>query len=465
MDNLLHLLDAGFFRVFTLKGRNFFMEMLLLLYDKMPDLANEGRNDRKEIVNLIEDKLNSKLDTDQYFEITNDESEILKSNRDKANATVNQFIKSKWLFEESLADATVTLNFYGHSILLLRTLKSINEKEQAHFSGNISLIYHTIRSFDFNNREAFEKVIQLTKELMENLEILKSNMFLYYSKHLEEKSKTELKQLLEYFSEFKTHIFDKNFYELQTNYSIKLYQSMIIEKIRVILNDRENIEQLAKYFVGEDLPYNLTTIEDAVDYVELKFLGMLRSFQNIDELNDSIEKKSNQYVSVLMSRLNYLILRDDDIVGKINNLFELISETPEGDGFDYSGLLDTRLFYEGSMAKPRKVQEKITPSEIPFEDEKVSDEAKRKTQEELDSLAKYGLDAINKYVEDYLIGRDSFQASEIAIDEYEDYIFIILIFIHSTNPETKYYIEMLDEEINRRGINFKNFRIVRKNHE
>lgn len=464
MDNLIHLLDVEFFKVLTLSDRTFNMEMLLYLYENINDLADEGRNDRKNIVDLIERKLDSLLDTDQYY-VSTEEREKLKSNRDKANYTLNKFIKHKWLFEESLADATVTLNFYGHSRQILRTLKSIKDDEQAQFSGNITLIYNTIRRFDFDDREAFERVLKLTEELTENLEILRSNLYMYYSKHLEEKSKTELQQLLIYFTDFKSRIFDKNFYELQTKESVKRYQGTIIEKIREILNQKENIEKLASHFVGDDLPYKLNNLLEAVDYVENKFYVMLNSFQNIGKLNDAIEEKSNQYVSVLMSRLNYLIRRDDDIVGKINKLFDLIYTKSDDDIIDYPGLLDTRLFYDGSLAKPRKVQEKIIPSELPFEDIRVSEEAKQKTLEELEALAKYGLDAVNKYVDDYLVGRDSFQASEIMIDEYEDYIFIILIYIHSVNKEATYHVEMLDEMINRRGLKFNNFRIVRKKHE
>lgn len=465
MDNLFHLLDEEFFKVFTLKGRNFYMEMLLYLYEEINDLTNDGNNDKKTIIDLIESKLNDLFDTDQYFEITEETAERLKTNRQKANETVNLFINNKWMFEESLADATVTLNFYGHSRQILRTLKAIKDEEQAQFSGNITLIYNTIRRFDFDDREAFEKVLQLTAELMENLEILRSNLYMYYSKHLEEKSKNELQQLLVYFAEFKSRIFDKNFYELQTKESVKRYQGDIISKIREILSQREQIEKLARHFVGDDLPYNLHDLQEAVDYVDYKFNVMLNSFQNIGKLNDAIENKSDQYVSVLMSRLNYLIRRDDDIVGKINTLFDLISTRPDEEGIDYRGLLDTRLFFEESMAKPRRVQEKIIPSELPFEDAKVSEDAKQKTLEELEALAQYGLDAVHKYVEKYLVGRDSFLASEIQIDEYEDYIFIVLIVIHSVNKEATYRITMLDEEINRRGITFKNFRIVRREYE
>jgi hypothetical protein len=458
MANLYRIIGTSFFSALSSRNRDVYLDCLFILHDVLDDLYQEEQNTKPNVTSLIEDYLNSKIDTTIYEE--DDSVANLRGNREKANYILNLLIKQKWLFEEDLGNYSVAINFYNHSSRIIRILKEIESNDQTEYTGLISTIYLSLKNFSYNDIGQFEQIYKRTDELISNLKTLRSNIYLYYNDMIKNKSKENLEELFEQLISYKKKFFDKAFYNLQTKDTLKKYKYDILVYLNQIIENKDAINQLTKLSISDKYP----TEEEANNFILMKLHTVLAAFENIDRLNHSISERSEQYINALISKIQYILNRSEDIEGIFNQIFDLVIND-EIEEFDFIKILDTSTLDISSMYTPRKISEKINTSILPFEMLHIDEKSKQETIEELLSNKKYSLDSINSHVIDILRDDIKIKASDLDLSTYDNYIYLILIYLYSRNLEAKYEISPLDEEVSIGKVHFKNFEIVRKKNE
>jgi hypothetical protein len=277
---------------------------------------------------------------------------------------------------------------------------------------------------------------------------------------IKNKSKENLEELFEQLISYKKKFFDKAFYNLQTKDTLKKYKYDILVYLNQIIENKDAINQLTKLSISDKYP----TEEEANNFILMKLHTVLAAFENIDRLNHSISERSEQYINALISKIQYILNRSEDIEGIFNQIFDLVIND-EIEEFDFIKILDTSTLDISSMYTPRKISEKINTSILPFEMLHIDEKSKQETIEELLSNKKYSLDSINSHVIDILRDDIKIKASDLDLSTYDNYIYLILIYLYSRNLEAKYEISPLDEEVSIGKVHFKNFEIVRKKNE
>jgi len=455
MSDLYKIIGSTFFKVLSSRNRETYLDCLFLLHDNLDELFQEGQNTKYNVASIIEDYISLKIDTTIYDD---DDSIInLRSNRDKANYMLNLFIKHKWLFEEDLGNYTVAVNFYNHSSRLLRTLREIESNDQTEYTGLISSIYFSLKNFSFSDIGQFEQIYKRTEELIANLKTLRSNIYLYYNDMIKNKSKENLQLLFGQLLDFKKNFFDKAFYNLYTKDTLKKYKYDIIVLLSDILNNDEAIESLTNLRMNDKYP----TEAEARDFIIMKLHGVISAFENIDRLNHSIAERSEQYINALLSKIEYILHRSEDIEGVFNQIYSLIMDD-KIDEYKFIKILDTKSLDRESLFTPRKIYERIQSSQLPFDIIGIDENKRQDTFSELMAYKKYSLDAINKYVLLKMTNNQVIKASELNLVSYDDYLYLILIYLYSKNIEAVYTVEKFNYHVDVNGIRFQNFKIMRK---
>lgn len=455
MSELYKIIGSTFFRVLSSRNKETYLDCLFLLHDNLDELYQDGQNTKNNVVSIIEDYIGLKMDTTIYDD---DDSIVnLRSNRDKASFMLNLFIKHKWLFEEDLGNYTVAINFYNHSSRIIRTLREIESKDQTEYTGLISSIYFSLKNFSFSDIGQFEQIYKRTEELIANLKTLRSNIYLYYNDMIKNKSRENLELLFEQLLDYKRNFFDKSFYNLYTKDTLKKYKYDIITLLSDILNNNEVIDSLSKLRVNEKFPTEIV----ARDFIILKLHGVVSAFENIDRLNHSIAERSEQYINALLSRIQYILHRSEDIEGIFNQIYALVLND-RIDDYKFINMIDTRSLDKESLFTPRKIYEKIHSYQLPFDISGIDEDKKQDTFSTLMGYKKYSLDSINKYVNVKLGNNQLIKASELNPESYDDYIYLILIYLYSRNIEAVYTVDKLDYYVDINGIKFQNFKIMRK---
>ena len=106
---------------------------------------------------------------------------------------------------------------------------------------------------------------------------------------------------------------------------------------------------------------------------------------------------------------------------------------------------DPFLFYsfrqsDGKSLYTAKAAAKIAPKKIPFTRREISEEAKQRAEEIIRQRNTFSLEAINSFVLEGLGKRRRMLASEVPVQNVDDFVKLILISVFSANKDARYTI-------------------------
>ena len=135
-----------------------------------------------------------------------------------------------------------------------------------------------------------------------------------------------------------------------------------------------------------------------------------------------------------------------DIKGDINNLLKQIKASGLEDDFEssfdfysYDQTDNKSLFTARALAK-------IAPKETPFVKHEVNEEALRRAEELIKLKEMYSIQSVNNFVLEQLGERESMKASELFVNDIEQFIKMMLIPVYSTNSSSTYRVSKLKNE-------------------
>ncbi|MGI6782011.1 MAG: Wadjet anti-phage system protein JetA family protein [Acholeplasmataceae bacterium] len=456
MNKLFDVINPNFFNVLSSPNKEIYVDCIFIIYESLDSVEDAFQGDREFVMQRLI----------HYFDELElkgvNEFDDNRTSRQKATAVINYFKESGWIGEEELGDYKTSLNLFDYTIRIVDVLKSIKDREQVEYTGEIFTVYSVLQNFNVDEGVGIiEQAYDSTNQIIKNLKGLKANIYRYYYDITLNQDNQDLQNLLEkLLVEYKNNFFDNAYYNLKTKDSLPRYKKSIIDKTLDIYNDDEIMHQLALNTMEVK---KIEDYDEAFHYIEEKLRFITDSFNAFDYLILAIDRKNEQYVSAAASKILFLTNHSDDIEGIFNRIFKIVVDSNE-DEFEYDQLFNlfhARNLDTESLYTQRRLRIDADPEPVTILDDLISDELKRQKIQFLVKNNIYGKKEINRYVLAKLNHAGQIEASALPLESEEDYIKLILIFLYSRSVGMDYHIEMLHRETKSNFATFNNFLIIR----
>lgn len=451
MKSILDIVSEGFFNPLARINKRTYEVFIFELFDLTIELKEE--NTRK----IIEEKMVGFFDARPNLTFVQDEDtdDDFVDNKSRVTTMMNNLIKNRWIFEESLGNNEYAINFYDYAHKIINVMKEIKEDKPAEYSQHLHTIITVIEAHkagDFNQIKIIENN---AKQLLDMLRSLNSNIQRFYINLIEDKNKDELELIIKTFLSYKYDYFEKTYYKYKIEESSK-------RRLRTI---KEHVENMKEDYYSSYLKYIIEdddlTVEEATVKLNETFDNIIDYIDEIGFLDESIDTKNTKYATVTISKIYYLINRSTDLKGLINNMIDM-TVNHDQDNYGYINLFNVSHFNYDKLSKPREQREEVEVDlnlEIKNLDSNFISE---QTEFYFDSL-KYTFENINEIVIKMLETKEEIKASDFELNDDEDYLKFMMIIMYSTIEDSVYYMELLDNKIINNEYQYNDFRIRRKN--
>lgn len=450
MAHLFNKINQNFFNVLSSPNKRTYVDCLFIIYNAVDSIEESFQGDREYVVQRL---------IDYFDDIAIEEFEEGMSNsmtsRQKANYVINVFKNSGWLGEEELGDYRTSLNLFDYSIKVISVLDDIVNERQDEYTGEIFAIYTILNSFEVDEGIGIiEQSFKKTNDLIKKLKTLKANIYRYYFDIVSQQSKEDLQNILErLLVEYKQNFFDAAYYNLKTTDSLPRYKRAILSRVSKIYDNVNTMDELAKKVMDTK---RIDDYNEAFSYLEDKLRFIIASFNALDNLILDIDRKNEQYISATASKILFLTNHSDDVEGIFNRLFKLVLEDED---FDYNSILhlaQVRNLDTESLYNERRLRVDSDPEELFITEDFISEEEKRAKAQSYLRHGIFSKKEINKHVLT-LIGNGSIKASDIELNDQDDFIKLILIFLYSKSINIDYETESLKIKTTNNFVEFNDF--------
>lgn len=460
MAHLLDKMHPNFFNVLSSPNKRMYLDCIFIIYNSVDSIEESFQGDREYVVQRLIDYFDD-VALEEFVDVS--EEERAGTSRQKANYVINVLKNNGWIGEEELGDYKTSINLFDYSIKVINTLDDIMHARQEEYTGEIFTIYSILKAFNLNEGiGVIEQAFLKTNDLIRKLKTLKANIYRYYYDVTRQQKKEDLQNILEkLLIEYKQNFFDQAYYNLKTKDSLPRYKRAILSEISKIYDDVDLMDTLAKNVLDTK---SIDNYNDAFDYIESKLRFIQDSFSALDNLILDIDRKNEQYISATASKILFLTNHSDDIEGVFNRLFKVVVDMDEHD-FDYNEILNVSQIKNldtESLYNQRRRRVDVDPDEIYISDDIIDDEDRKRRVHQILRHSSYSKLEINKYVLNLLNGETELKASDLNIENQEDYIKLILIFLYSKSINMDYDIETLNNEVLNNFVSFKDFIIKSK---
>lgn len=456
MSHLFNKLNPNFFNILSSPNKRTYVDCLFIIYNAVDSIEESFQGDREYVVQRLIDYFDDIQDEEFEDQMVNN-----LTSRQKSVYVINLLKNTGWLGEEDLGDYKTSLNLFDYSIKMISVLDDIVNERQDEYTGDIFSIYTILNSFKLTEGVGIiEQAYKRTNELIKKLKTLKANIYRYYHDIIREQSKEDLQNILErLLVEYKQNFFDSAYYNLKTKDSLPRYKSGILNRVSNIYNNVDTMDELAK-MVMEDK--RIEDYNEAFDYLEVRLRFIIASFNALDNLISDIDRKNEQYISATASKILFLTNHSDDIEGIFNRLFKLVLEDDEFNYNEVINLSQIKNLDTESLYNERRVRIDSVAEELFTQDDFLSPEEKRMRAQSYLKGTIYSRKEINKYVLEALEGKEELLASDLLMEEREDFVRLLLIFLYSKSDSVDYLTESLKIDVNNKFVTFKDFKIKSK---
>src|SRR5690554_1437681 len=458
MTHLFDKIHPNFFSVLSSPNKKMYLDCIFIIYNSVDSIEESFQGDREYVIQKLIDYFDDIAE--EEFEDVKEEDKTSTS-RQKANYVINVLKQNGWIGEEELGDYKTSINLFDYSIRIISLLDDILHSRQEEYTGEIFSVYSILKAFNMNEGiGVIEQAYSKTNDLIKKLKTLKANIYRYYYDVTRQQNREDLQNILEkLLVEYKQNFFDLAYYNLKTKDSLPRYKRAILSEISKIYDNVDTMDQLAHLVMDTK---KIEDYNEAFDYLETRLRYIADSFTALDNLILDIDRKNEQYISATASKILFLTNHSDDIEGIFNRLFKLVLKDEE---FNYDSVLNLsqiKNLDSYSLYNQRRQRVDTEPDELIITEDFMSDDERRERLQAILRHGAYSKREINKHVSTLLNGTKSIKASELEINNQEDYIKLILIFLYSKSINMDYDVKSLEAETVNNFVSFKDFLIINK---
>lgn len=465
--NLFDVIPVDFFKPLTSKYKTTYVDCLTLIYNTYKSELSFGV-DKEIILAELENYFDNESTTDMVFD---EDNEVAKDSRSKANAILRKLKESGWVENELSNDFRIKINLFDYAATVIESFNKIIKNEEVEYQSLVSQIHATLL-----NKEGYikpyeyiiKRVVENTEELMVGLKKLNTNIKKYIDAITHEKSAAEIVQ--DFFIYHKD-IGSKAYHRIKTSDNISYFRSSILENLYHILNDQEIFERAVLGYM------EVEQLEDqgvAHEQLRNKILSVISAYRNYDEIITEIDYKNAKYIGSSVARAKFLLTNSNNAEGKISKILAYLSDEFNKDetlnlndesedallevfNIFPQGFMDSDSLYVVPISKKMSVPEELD-STLGITEE----------QRELHRLAlreksknRFSRKNINHYVEDLLKENKAVLASTLPLKNKRDLIKIIFISLYGRDKKSIYKTTPTPEIITVNHFRFQDFVIER----
>ena len=451
MTNLFNIINPNFFGVLSGKNK---VSNFLLITEIAEFFGSQIIVERKKLIDYLAERIKTmhieSLGDDDEQDDEVDLTGVFNQYNQKANIFVNYLEKRGWLerdrneeFVEIVSRTDAFLEIFDSLMKLI--LEETDAKEQ---STALLSLYRSLKDFDYRNAtSSIESIEQSSKDLEKSILSINSKIKRFVDKAMSDSSLDEkeiLKRLTIDYQKLSAYI---SFHNLLTKNNPNKYSTSIINKIYELI-DQETMEQLVvDYCKTKNL--NIENEADkykAKKYIEDVFDKVVFQIENIEKSLSAIASRNYSYTSSSVDRINFRLNNERDIKGDINNVLKAIKGSAIDDEFEASFDFYSYDQTDNKSLFTARALSKIAPKETPFVRHEINQEALRKAEDLIRQREKFSIQAINSFVVAQLGERNEMKASELFIDDIEQFIKMMLVPVYSTNSGASYTVSKIQNE-------------------
>ena len=186
-----------------------------------------------------------------------------------------------------------------------------------------------------------------------------------------------------------------------------------------------------------------------------------RTFDSITKIISDIDEKNTQYLSRLLSKIEFLVNRSDSYKGVLNKIIDSYANNDVDYLNNKFNLVNLRNLNGDSLAKPRANTYKLEVQNI-LSTYEISNEDLKKEIEDLDVNREYTVENVNKFILQLLDDKNEVLISNCLIDTNVKLIQIILAFIFSLSPQVDYDVKIMPNKVEKMNVVFKDMMLIRR---
>lgn len=305
--------------------------------------------------------------------------------------------------------------------------------------------------------------------LITGLKNLSSSIKHYIDELTKYKTPAEIMSVL--FNDYIENIVDKAYHRLLTSDNVSKFRPEIIERLESKSRSKSYVDKASEELAGiREIPK-----DEAEELVYHYIHQVIDAFQNMDEILLEINRKNTQYQRAAISRAKFYLIGGEDVRGQIKEILSGMNEKINQEEMDLSGIyriefmdeliriyssavLDEKSLYTPIEGKKAFEPEMLLDTEP---DQELRDEKMRRM---LNKLARViNPEKVNNYVEKHLGDRREMLASELPLENTDDFVKMIYIRLYGQRKNMRYTIAVKDM-IKKDGYRFNDFAIHRKEH-
>lgn len=390
--------------------------------------------EKEDLVYTLADELSNDA---SYFSFAEDGEEEDRSYSGFAHMLLRKLESTGWIeYEYGETDFDLYVIVPEYAVLILETLKSIEEVGAVEYNSYVYSTYSSLRMADETGKDHYHALMTAytsTQELLTKLKILLNNIKRFQRKLADHEAVRAL--IKEHFDEFKAGISDRIYHPLKTFDSVPRFKTPILDILnRWFLDDAilEGILQEGRKrdrFMENGYADVVGTVSEIIDI-----------YERMHELLWVIESKNTAYTRATVERVEYMLNVDGTTRSRLVKILQGIS----GHGHSsYEVQASTVMNLCEDSLYIRKRQAARVPAEVLTLTKGMDASDLKREMDGLKAMidSAYSNQKICAYVESLLGERERVHVSDIELAEDEDYIRLILGSLQHDDRKSTYTME------------------------
>lgn len=460
---MFHIIDEHFFVPLASPNKVVYWECICKLFSVMDHQLSFGVER-----DVLVEELQYYFEASQAADLEGEDVEG-KTARDKANWMLRKLENYGWIDIETDKSYVQRVNFKEYAVKVIRTLLEIAEGKQIEYQGYIYTIYSLVRGTTDNPGIVLLSIVENTDMLITGLKNLSSSIKHYIDELTKYKTPAEIMSVL--FNDYIENIVDKAYHRLLTSDNVSKFRPEIIERLESKGRSKSYVDKASEELAG----IREISKDEAEELVYHYIHQVIDAFQNMDEILSEINRKNTQYQRAAINRAKFYLIGGEDVRGQIKEILSGMNEKINQEEMDLSGIyriefmdeliriyssavLDEKSLYTPIEGKKAFEPEMLLDTEP---DQELRDEKMRRMLEKLARVI--NPEKVNNYVEKQLGDRREMLASELPLENTDDFVKMIYIRLYGQRKNMRYTIAVKDMK-KKDGYRFNDFTIHRKEH-
>ncbi len=449
--NEIQNIPQEFWKLFRSSNRYIYIEALFVIYQEY--LYNDYFLTRETCIQLVGEHFEGRL-----IDVSGDDEETEDtSNEPTSMQIVNKLTTFGWLRKaEDYVNFKTNIVIPDYAAIFIEAFLKADNRDEKETDIEIQNIFSNLYSFYHDKKLGIEMLVsakQNATRLNRSLQLMLHNMDRFFESLLEKTSYEEvLAEHLEIYVETEVH---RKYGLLKTSDNFYKYKNEIRDLIRSLEQDDSRLELLKRKLLSEAPDRKPEEID--LEYSDLIY-EIDRSISNMESRIAHIDAEHSKYIRVTVSRMEYLLSRDQNLKGNLVTLLNLLSSGKEDKLTKQIGkriqLNDFNVFSEASFYKKRaKSILKVDKEVSDYEEEDLSREEILRANK---STARYSKTQIEHYILDHM-DQGIYRVKEHPVTSKKEFELLILAFDQSLRMKSPFeLVGETEDSITNGGFRYPN---------